>query len=221
MADNAVIVFLRVPEPGQVKTRLAKDLDQNLVLELYEALVRDTLESVSAAGSLVICFTPERKAARLRDWLGIKAMYLAQTGNDLGQRMSNAFQAVFSKGFKKAVLIGTDIPQLDEGVLRQAFEKLDHNDTVIGPSADGGYYLIGSLKDGFCDSIFKDMDWSTPGVFEQTLTAIKEKGMSVGLLKVLNDIDTIDDFRMLQRLPETGAHIGRYTRIILSRVQKS
>jgi rSAM/selenodomain-associated transferase 1 len=215
MQHDAVIVFLRAPQKGRVKTRLARDLDPGLVLDLYRAFVLDTLASAAEAGHPMIFFTPDGQRDKIRQWLGDGYDLFAQTGRDIGERMAGAFQTVFCRGVKKALLVGTDIPQLETRMITQGFELLNRYDAVLGPSTDGGYYLAGFCRDRFTSAVFKGMKWSTPTVFDQAAALLKNNGLSYGCLPALTDIDTLDDFNSLITLWETGAHVGMRTSAIL------
>lgn len=215
MPDNAILVFLKYPEPGRVKTRLAQDLDQDLVLALYKAFVRDTLDTASKIITPTLFFTPADKQSQIKNWLGSSHNYIAQKGNDLGQRMANAFHRIFDSGAGQALLIGTDIPQLSEDVLQEAFVRLKNNDIVLGPAVDGGYYLIGCTKENFMPAVFNGIDWSTDRVLEQTLAAVKRCHLSAGLLETLDDVDTALDLEALANRVKSGLFVGRRTQKLL------
>lgn len=211
MASKAVIVFLKAPEDGRVKTRLTKVYDKGLVLELYKAFVKDTLKAASLSGTAEIFFYPFKKKQMIVEWLGEQYAYTCQYGSDLGERMANAIRVTFEKGYEQVILIGTDIPQLTVQILNQAFEQLNRHSLVLGPSRDGGYYLIGFHKGSYSSKVFKDIDWSTPRAFTQTLEQAVKFNLNTSLLPVLNDIDTPDDLKELVCSIEQGVHIGKHT----------
>ena len=116
-----------------------------------------------------------------------------QRGNDLGERMMNAFDDSFNKGYKRVIGVGSDLPDLSAEIMTQGIEQLKENDTVFGPSEDGGYYLIGMTK--LIPQIFENKAWSTESLLDDTQIELKELGYSIELLQTLNDVDTIEDLR--------------------------
>ncbi len=217
MANKAVIVFLKAPEKGRVKTRLSNSLDKGFVLELYKAFVKDTLDAVVPLGRPIVFFWPKNKKKAVTEWLGDDILSFPQQGVDLGQRMAHAFKTVFDAGYDRAVLIGTDIPQLNSDILTRAFENLESAPAVIGPSKDGGYYLIGFQKQTFSSRVFEGIDWSTPHVLEQTQAVMDTNNISFSRVETLNDIDTIADLKDLADDLEDGCRVGRHTRAMLEK----
>lgn len=122
---------------------------------------------------------------------------MPQRGENLGERMENCFTEAFTMNFKRVVLVGSDIPSLPLDFIEEAFVSLKENDVVIGPSLDGGYYLIGFKDKTFSSQVFKGIPWSTEKVFEQTMKILEREGLTVHSLKPLRDIDTIEDLRNL------------------------
>jgi len=122
---------------------------------------------------------------------------MPQIGDDLGARMENAFIRIFSEGFSSAVLIGSDLPDLPAAIIREAFDALTKSDAVIGPAADGGYYLIGFNKAVFSPRILRGIQWSTDRVFEETMKRCREGSLRTYVLPEWSDVDTIDDLRAL------------------------
>lgn len=215
MKSTALLLFLRVPEKGQVKTRLSKRLDKGFVLELYKAFVLDLLAAVSHVSPLFLFFWPPDKQKELTRWLGKTYRYQPQQGGDIGVKMGHAFETVFCKGFDKAILVGTDIPEIDRPLIDRAVERLNQNDAVLGPSPDGGYYLIGLKRKVFSPSFFNGIPWSGPDVLDQTLILLENRSIQYHLLEELNDIDTMADFNGLCRGLSNNAHIGVHTRKVL------
>lgn len=192
--QECIIIFVRSPDKGKVKTRLAAVLDQDTVLELYRRSVLDLLETIRHTGfDLRVCFYPRRAERKLVRWLGEKYIYEAQQGRDLGERMENAFLAVFAGGYARAVIIGSDCPDLPAEILKEAVNSLSVKNAVIGPAKDGGYYLIGFNAGHIRSEIFKGIDWGTATVFEQTMRLLNENGCNVHILPVWRDIDTYQD----------------------------
>lgn len=216
MTSEAVLVFLRAPEEGRVKTRLSKCLNPAFVLALYRGFVGDTLDALNAFEDKILYFWPPGKEKMLENWLGSGCVFSCQRGEDIGQRMANAFQDIFKKGYTRAILIGVDIPELGHDVIELAFKALQTRDAVIGPSADGGYYLIGFQKKSFSKDIFDDIDWSTEKVLNQSVRAMSRLSIQYELLPELSDIDTPEDLKALSDRVRKGGRAGRRTLKILN-----
>lgn len=133
------------------------------------------------------------KGVSFPDFPGIDC--LRQRGNDIGERMHNALLDVFALGFERCVLIGSDSPDLPAVLVNDAFDKLDLADAVIGPSTDGGYYLIGYKRQSLCLSIFNGINWSTSGVFKETVKRLDESGFKYTQLPQWSDVDDFDDLK--------------------------
>jgi len=199
MSDKPIVLlFIKAPVKGQVKSRLAADIGEEAALGLYENFVLDSIETAEkSAYPFRICFYPAESEGLVAAWLGPQYPYLAQEGNDLGLRMGNAFRRIFSEGFTSALLIGSDIPDLPPAMIRSAFESLKKNDVVIGPAADGGYYLIGFNSKSFLSSIFQGIAWGANTVFQKTLDLLKGASLRVHIAPEWKDVDTLDDLRAL------------------------
>jgi rSAM/selenodomain-associated transferase 1 len=196
--DSCVLCFVKYPEKGKVKHRLAVDLDEGSVVELYRNFVEDVVSVLKKIDATpIICFSPISAEKKFKEWLGSSYTYSPQQGDTLGERMKNSFSTVFKQGIQRAVLIGSDSPDLPFDFLRNAFTELQTHDMVLGPSSDGGYYLIGFRKETFLPSVFEGIAWSSQRVFTETITRIKNAGCSVSLLPVWSDIDTITDLKNL------------------------
>jgi len=186
---NALIIFIKNPQAGKVKTRLAASLGAEKALEIYLDLLQHTrraaLELTAKRYLFYSDFVDEKD-----EWQAADFFKKAQVGIDLGERMKNAFSEVLP-GHEKAVIIGSDLPGMTGEILAEAFSKLDHADFVIGQAEDGGYYLLGMKE--FQPAVFQEISWSTPLVFEQTIHHIQRLG-SFSLLPVLADIDTAADW---------------------------
>ncbi|MBL7184927.1 MAG: TIGR04282 family arsenosugar biosynthesis glycosyltransferase [Phycisphaerae bacterium] len=187
-------MFVKSPTTGQVKTRLAAEIGEDAAVRLYRCFVEDLISMVEKLDtSLRICFYPPETKSLFLQWLGEQHGYIPQTGDDLGERLKNAFVDAFEQGFSKVVAIGSDSPDLPASFLRQAFEELDFNDAVVGPSSDGGYYLIGFSADSFAPEAFDGIAWSTSAVLGQTRMKLKMHGLGVHLLPQWHDVDTRSD----------------------------
>jgi rSAM/selenodomain-associated transferase 1 len=196
--DTCILLFVKYPEKGQVKLRLSADLNEEIVQELYRCFVQDTLATIKIIDAqLFICFLPIDAQKNFHEWLGSTFSFLPQEGVDLGERMKNCFSEVFTKGFRRAILIGSDSPDLPGTFLHNAFTELQTHDVVLGPSTDGGYYLIGFRDTTFEPLVFDGIHWSSSSVFEETLKKIHYKKHRLSLLPVWSDVDTITDLKNL------------------------
>ncbi len=199
MRDQSVILlFIRVPVRGKIKSRLALAIGNDAALELYKNFVLDIIDTIEHSGyPFRIFFHPHDSGVPLTSWLGHHHHYMPQGGNDLGQNMERAFGQIFTEGFTSAVLLGSDIPDLTPVVLHEAIESLRSNDVVMGPAADGGYYLIGCNRDTFLPNIFHGIAWGTNTVFAETLSIVKRASLRVHLVPEWQDVDTQDDLKSL------------------------
>jgi rSAM/selenodomain-associated transferase 1 len=196
--NNCLLLFVKSPIKGQVKTRLAAQANGDFVVELYKCFVEDTISLTENLDvHLELCFYPANTKSTFYEWLGRQHCYKSQTGNNLGERLRNAFDKAFEEGFSNVVAIGSDIPDLPVNYLTESFEALAEHDTVIGPANDGGYYLIGFSKEGFIPEVFDNIPWSTDSVFEQTVSIAKQHGRKAYLLPLWHDVDTIADLKSL------------------------
>ena len=192
--QRRVLLFIRAPELGRVKTRLGKMMDAATVLGLYRCFVQDTFETLTTGGyDIIVFFTPPHKGLAVQAWLGDTVLVQAQTGKTLGDKMRNAFSDVFAGAVDQAVLMGSDLPDFDNRIIDESFELLKKKEVVIGPAEDGGYYLIGFRKNAFNSDIFSGIDWGTASVFRQTMKKIHAAGLNCHILPSRKDIDTHDD----------------------------
>jgi uncharacterized protein len=196
--NRCILLFAKSPVKGRVKTRLAAELGEEFAVALYKCFVEDVLGLVKDVGvSLRLLFHPPDAKSDFRDWLGEREFFRPQAGDDIGERMKNAFENAFTEGFSKVVAIGSDLPDLPDDFLRRAFAQLESSDAVLGPSSDGGYYLIGFSRESFLPETFENIAWSRDGVFEQTLCVLKRHGRTTSLLPVWHDVDTAADLKAL------------------------
>ena len=195
MNRRALILFLRYPEKGRVKTRLAKVLGDDFVLELYKNFIADILDLCGDVDADIIPAYAGGNGILPNRPLYEAYSCVRQKGSDLGERMYNAFVEVSSLGYSQFVLIGSDIPDLPAEIISEAFEHLERRDVVLGPSRDGGYYLIGVNRERIDDAIFKGIPWSTSQVFEKTITNLRNKDLSWAALTLWNDIDDAEDLK--------------------------
>jgi len=194
----SIVMFSKAPEPGKVKTRLTSHMSDIDAASFHEAFVLDTLDSISGletSGRYIACH-PDKEHSffkELEEGFDIKAFN--QTGEDLGERMENALRYLRDKGHKEIVIIGSDSPTLPVEIMSEAFERLKECDLVIGPSLDGGYYLIGIS--GKIPDLFCGITWGTDKVFEETLKKAKESKIDFSVLPFWYDIDTIKELRFM------------------------
>ncbi len=197
MDDRCLLFFIKHPEKGKVKTRLASAVGDKMAVKLYKRFLLEMLFTLNGGTFIFyLCYSPESPLGRLKEWLGDHYLFMPQTGQDLGERMKNGFVDAFSMNFKRVVLIGSDIPDLPLEFIEEAFTSLREKDAVIGPSLDGGYYLIGFKKEAFSQRVFEGIHWSTESVFERTLKVLQHEGRTVHTLHPLRDIDTVEDLRI-------------------------
>ncbi len=194
-------IFAKYWEAGKVKTRLAASIGNQAASEVYCALLNHLITSLnSVADRRVIAYTPTDKVKEFSvfpHW-----QKTPQSDGSLGARMADYFVETFAAGARRVVLIGSDCPDVTPNVIEEAFEALAHSDVVLGPTFDGGYYLVG-MAQKFHD-IFSEITFSTESVFEETLSLAKRNGITCHCLNRLNDIDQIDDLKQyLQQLEDT------------------
>jgi rSAM/selenodomain-associated transferase 1 len=191
---NALIIFAKSPEGGDVKTRLAGHLTDAERLELYTALLEATIGELKDIENVdtFISYTPPEGGEYFREFgLGM----FPQPGGDIGRRMHRALDKVLEDGYQKAVLVGVDIPGLSARIILKAFELLSDSDIVFGPARDGGYYLVGLKVPE--EKIFKDIEWSTENTLRQSIQKAEASGKSVACTEELSDIDTAEDIKKL------------------------
>jgi len=195
---SSVILFVRSPERGRVKSRLAAAIGGKMALEIYKGFVLDIVETLKEGPyPFRIFFYPGNAREKVTNWLGKDFTYSPQRGSGIGEKMENAFVQSFSMGVERAVLIGSDIPDLPNSVIHRAFSSLDKSDAVLGPASDGGYYLIGFKKASFLPDVFHGIPWSTSSVYRETIEVFRLSKYRVHILRHWNDVDTLDDLRAL------------------------
>ena len=196
MDNRCLLFFIKNPEKGKVKTRLASAMGDEMAVKLYRRFLLEMLSTLNRGTFLFyLCFYPENSLNDLKDWLGDHYLYTPQRGENLGERMKNGFVEAFSMNFKRVVLIGSDIPDLPIEFIEEAFHSLKEKDVVIGPSFDGGYYLVGFRDRSFSPQVFEEIPWSTDRVFEETMKVLKQEKLAVHTLPPWRDIDTIEDLK--------------------------
>lgn len=194
ICPSIVCLFVKPPIPGRVKTRLARDLGNEQACAVYMQLVEQIVRQIQASGiPLALFFDGDDPELLPLSWRTAAAICCQQSGNDLGERMANAFRQLFVAGYHAVMLCGSDIIGIDAKYLHQAAEKLKQSGMVIAPAHDGGYCLIGFTSECFTSRAFEKISWSTEQVFVQTLHAATIAGLTIQQLPTLQDIDTIED----------------------------
>ena len=190
LSSTALVIFVRNPVLGQVKTRLAKDIGDERACAIYLQLLEHTLKITrSLSFRKFIYYADEVSDYDL--WSVPGYTKRMQSGTNLGERMLNSFKELFEQGFTRIVIIGSDCLQLQAENLQEAVTLLESNTAVIGPANDGGYYLLGLTK--LYPVLFVNKPWSTDQVLTKTIDDFNNQGISYALLEELSDIDDITD----------------------------
>ncbi len=194
-----IIIFTRYPEPGKTKTRLIPALGPVGAADLQRQMTEYTLVRVKDFAkrnplSIEVCYEGGDPSL-LRSWLGSDLSCHPQGSGDLGVRLSRAFSKAFEAGMRMVVVIGTDCPGLTDELIQQSFEALKRTEVVLGPAADGGYYLVGLRRP--IPELFMGISWGTSEVFEQTRRILTRLGMTPEVLPLLRDVDRPEDLSIL------------------------
>jgi rSAM/selenodomain-associated transferase 1 len=186
----SLIIFIKNPALGKVKTRLAATLGDEVALDIYHKLSARTREVASAIDFPRFLYYSDF-IDRTDDWDNALFVKRLQEGEDLGERMLNAFIETLQVS-SPAIIIGSDCPLLTPGILHEAFNELKQHPFVLGPALDGGYYLLGMHEP--CPELFQAMEWSTDTVAQVTLERITERNQACALLPPLPDVDEAADW---------------------------
>jgi uncharacterized protein len=201
---NALAVMAKAPIPGTVKTRLAPPLTQEQAAELYHALLSDQLEHLNSleAADLYVAFTPSAAMPLIASIAPAGYRCFAQRGGDLGERMNEVFAELWRRGHGSLIVIGSDLPPVPLDTFHLAFAQLSAGGkrVVLGPSRDGGYYLIGMNQP--VPEMFSGMTWSDERVFEATTDRLTQLGIDFGLLPEWFDVDTVEDLDSLRAISD-------------------
>jgi rSAM/selenodomain-associated transferase 1 len=196
--DTCIFIMAKYPSAGKVKTRLGETLGHETVAHLYQCFLKDTIEKVNHLGTpFFIYYTSDDKKEDFEQLIGNNFNYVPQKGDDLGKRIYQGFKISFKMGFTSAIALASDIPDLPTLILEEALQKLKEYDSVIGPSLDGGYYLIGLRSDALSQNLFQGITWSSETVFNETMEKIEERKISYHPLVSWGDVDLIDDLERL------------------------
>ena len=202
-AAEQLIVFVKAPIRGTVKTRIASTLGDGPALEIYLSLVQTVLGQISSLPAVALCHTPDGAGDQIRPWLRAGWLVMPQGAGDLGERMHRAFGSAFAAGSQRVVLVGSDSPGVNDQDIRDAWQALRDHDVVLGPAVDGGYWLIGLRKSQAC--LFESMRWSTNNVLAETVMRVRANGLTIRMLRQLSDIDTAEDWQNYQARQLTPA----------------
>jgi len=216
-ARIAVFIMAKAPRVGEVKTRLCPPLAPAEATELYRAFLLDKIEQVRGLRSAIpaIAYTPPEERA-VFETLAPGVVLFPQEGEDLGARLANSFDALLRSGYTGALAVDSDTPTLPPEYLEHALAAVAEPDVdlVLGPSEDGGYYLIGLRRP--CRDLFEAMAWSTPAVLPETIRRARAKGLRIALLPSWFDVDTAEEMERLRRDLETAdGSAPRHTRSFL------
>jgi rSAM/selenodomain-associated transferase 1 len=187
-----VLLFCKFPEPGMVKTRLARSVGAENAAKLQRAFIEDQLGMLSEIeANVTMCCDPFRPLSDYERLFGGGIEYAPQQGKDLGERMLHALHQALQKN-ESAMLIGSDLPDLPGQFLTEALKALRCAQVCLGPATDGGFYLLG-LREPLPADIFKDVAWSGPQVLQTTLTNCAARNLNTHLLPAWPDVDTLED----------------------------
>lgn len=209
--QHHLLYFVKYPEPGRVKTRLAASLGAGEAARLYGELARSTLEqlgqTLAETVAITVAFDPPWRAREVARWLAGPYLYVAQQGGSLGERLVHAFAHVFSRGASRVLALGSDTLDLTPDLVREAFDALESHDVALGPARDGGYYLIALRREQ--PALFDGVSWSTPRLLPQTLSRIAAAWLSCRLLPVLDDLDDETQLNFRGRAHEVASERKR------------
>ncbi len=191
------LIFVKYPRPGQVKTRLGSHIGYQQAAQLYKEFVELCLCRYRQIPEVdfTIYYSPDKEIVSIRSWLGKEVDYLAQPEGDLGDRLIYGFENRL-KEYQQVIALGTDSPSLPIGYIQKACDELCTHDVVIGPTMDGGYYLIGLSR--FLPYLFSDISWSSEQVFQQTKKNAATINATAKVLPTWYDIDTSEDLEYLK-----------------------
>lgn len=194
--DNALILFARDPVLGKVKTRLSPFLEEGVILKLYTCFLRGSLDNIRQVENVdrFVGVAPSNESGFFTGALGSDIRMFVQEGEHLGDKMRSAIQDRFAEGYERVVIIGSDSPSLPVSYINWAVGS--DKDIVLGPSTDGGYYLIGMR--GKVLEVFKDVNWGTETVLQETCEHLVQNGANLELLPVWYDVDTPEDLKFFK-----------------------
>ena len=193
--QNQLIIFVKTPRPGAVKTRLAAEIGAAAACHAYRRLVMTVLDRMQVIPETELRFAPDDAGPEITPWLRNGWTARPQGEGDLGERMARAFEDAGADGACRVVIIGSDCPDVTAADIEQAWLALEEHDLVLGPATDGGYWLIALQQPQ--PSLFHDIPWSSEHVLQETLQRATAAGLRVHQLRTLSDVDTAEDWRAL------------------------
>jgi rSAM/selenodomain-associated transferase 1 len=193
MNEQKLMVFLKAPRQGAVKTRLAETMGVMEACAIHQRLVEALLHQLADLKDVEVCFTPDDANSEIKPWARPTWRLTAQGSGDLGCRLDRAFRRAFDQGVNRAAIIGSDCPDVRVDDIQAAWTALLSHDVVLGPATDGGYWLIGLREPQ--PELFVDIPWSTNEVLRRTLERAHAAGLKTRLLRELADVDTEADWR--------------------------
>ena len=211
---NLILLFTKYPEPGNVKTRLAKDIGNDMACKVYEKLLFNSWYTViQSSYPYVVCLSPSDKIDEFKQHYNTSVV--PQKGDDIGDRMSHNFKQFFDLGYDRIILCGADILDMNPALFQEGFSALENHDCVIGPSYDGGYYAIGFNRKAFRQDIFSGFAWSTPQVYSNTLKIISKSNLSLYTLPRRMDLDTFDDIKEYLSSNESSSDFSNFLNMVV------
>lgn len=211
---NLILLFTKYPEPGNVKTRLASHIGNNMACQVYEKLLFNSWYTViQSSYPYVVCLSPSHKIEEFKQHY--KTSVVPQIGDDIGQRMSYNFRQFFDQDYERIILCGADILDMEPALFQEGFAALENHDCVIGPSLDGGYYAIGFNRNAFRENIFSGFPWSNPEVYSNTLKIISKSNLSLYTLPKRMDLDTFDDIKEYLRSNVNSSDFSRFLNMVV------
>ena len=187
---NTILLFVKYPQPGRVKTRIAATVGADAATAIYKELVARVWAQLPADAAITVCYDPAERGEEVRAWLPGAALYEAQAAGDLGVRLRVAVGSAFANGAAKVAVIGSDCVDITPAIFAETWQRLDHADLVLGPTDDGGYYLIALRRP--MPVLFENIRWSTEHTLADTLA--QAGAAPTHLLPKLRDVDTHEDW---------------------------
>ena len=220
--STSLIIFIRFPYIGKVKSRLATSLGAEIATKVYQLCAEHVFQESNWVSSKIqkyVFYSDSGDEEKIKQWAGSRFRFSPQVQGNLGKKLNDAFRTVFDGGTQKAIIVASDVPDLSAEIIDDAVDRLDENDIVIGPCYDGGYYLLGMKK--LYGQLFQEVAWSTEHVYRQTLYNAKEIDLKAYSLPCLVDIDTEDDLRKWSKMTTDYNHpLQQYARTIGFQVEK-
>lgn len=191
---QALLIFVKNAIKGKVKARLAATVGDEVAFNIYQQLLTHTEKCThSLLPDKIVFYADYLEVEDI--WSNSIYQKQIQTGNNLGDRMQDAFEYAFKNGNERVAIIGSDCFEINAEIIGNAFAQLEHCDVVLGPALDGGYYLL-ALKSN-CKALFQHIDWSTDQVLKQTIQVCRQQGLKTAMLQELSDIDKEGDLKRM------------------------